>query len=206
MTSRRPTTAVRFLLPVLLTVGLSGCGGDTAEDAPAPAQTALNGDVFNADDVEFASTMIPHHAQAIELVTLTQGRDLRPEVLALADQIRTLRVTEVETMTTWLTAWGEPIPETSIDHANADSAEDGEKPTVTPGMVDPDSVAELADLTDDAAFEAQWLDLMTQHHEGAIDLAQTEQERGRLPGAVSLARTIIKDQQNEIEQLTGLAE
>ncbi|GAB2776896.1 DUF305 domain-containing protein [Nocardioides salsibiostraticola] len=204
MTARRPTLGVRLLLLALLAAGLSGCGDDTGgSNAPSAAQTALNGDVFNADDVEFASTMIPHHAQAIELVTLTQGRDLRPEVLALADQIRTLRVTEVETMTTWLTSWGEPIPETSIDHANADSADES---TTTPGMVDPGSVSDLADLTDDTAFESQWLDLMAQHHEGAIDLAQAEQERGRLPGAVSLARSIVKDQQNEIEQLTGLAE
>ena len=146
--------------------------------------------------------MIPHHAQAIELVTLTQGRDLRPEVLALADQIRTLRVTEVETMTTWLTAWDEPIPETSIDHANADSADES---ATTPGMVDPGSVSDLADLTDETAFEERWLDLMAQHHEGAIDLARTEQERGRLPGAVTLAGAVIEDQQAEIDQLEALS-
>ena len=203
MTARRPTLGVRLLLTALLAAGLSGCGDDTGDsNAPAAAQTALNGDVFNADDVEFASTMIPHHAQAIELVTLTQGRDLRPEVLALADQMRTLRVTEVETMTTWLTAWGEPIPETSIDHANADSADES---TTTPGMVDPGSVSDLADLTDDTAFEAQWLDLMAQHHKGAIDLAQAEQERGRFPGAVALAGAMIEDQQAEIDQLEALA-
>ena len=203
MTPRRPGLGVRLLLSALLAASLSGCGDDTdGSDAPAVAQTALNGDVFNADDVEFASTMIPHHAQAIELVTLTQGRDLRPEVLALADQIRTLRVTEVETMTTWLTAWDEPIPETSIDHANADSADES---TTTPGMVDPGSVSDLADLTDDTAFEERWLDLMAQHHEGAIDLARTEQELGRLPGAVTLAGAVIEDQQAEIDQLEALS-
>lgn len=203
MTARRPGLGVALILSALLTLGLSGCGDDAAgSDTPSAAQTALNGDVFNADDVEFASTMIPHHAQAIELVTLTQGRDLQPEVLALADEIRTLRVGEVETMTTWLTAWGEPIPETSIDHANADSADES---TTTPGMVDPGSVADLADLTDDTAFEAQWLDLMAQHHEGAIDLAQAQQKSGRLPEAVALAGAMVEDQQAEIDRLQALS-
>ncbi len=197
---------VALLLGVLLTAGLSGCGGsDGAATDPSAAQTALNGDVFNEDDVEFAATMIPHHAQAIELVTLTQGRDLRPEVLALADQILTARVTEVESMTTWLTAWDQPIPETSIDHANA-HAEDGEAgPEVSAGMVDPNDVAALAEIGDDTEFEARWLSLMAEHHDGAIDVATAEKERGRFPEALALATTVIDDQSTEIDQLALLA-
>ncbi len=61
--------------------------------------------------------MIPHHAQAIEMVTLTQGRPLDPAVEDLANQIRDAQAPEVETMVDWLTAWDEQIPETSIDHA-----------------------------------------------------------------------------------------
>jgi uncharacterized protein (DUF305 family) len=98
---------------------LVACGdeSDNGNSSPSDTQTAANGDVFNQADVEFATNMIPHHAQAIEMVTFTDGRPLDPAVQQLSNQIRDAQVPEVETMTDWLTAWGEEVPETSLDHA-----------------------------------------------------------------------------------------
>jgi len=63
-------------------VALAGCGSNSS-DSPAATTTAANGDVFNAADVSFATNMIPHHAQALQMVDLTIGRTLDPDIAAL---------------------------------------------------------------------------------------------------------------------------
>ena len=102
------TTTKKTLFAALASVvalSLTACGSDAAE--PSADRTAPNGEVFNDADVEFATAMIPHHAQALEMVDLTVGRDLSPEVSALAAQIQAAQAPEVEQMTDWLTASGD---------------------------------------------------------------------------------------------------
>ena len=95
---------------------LSGCG----DDSPGGDNDTGNARTDHNDaDVAFASDMIQHHAQALAMVDLTVGRDLDPEVEALAEAIRAAQGPEIETMTDWLTEWDEPIPATVRDHVNA---------------------------------------------------------------------------------------
>ena len=42
---------------------------------------------FNAADVAFATNMIPHHQQAVELAALVPDRSTNPELVPLASQI-----------------------------------------------------------------------------------------------------------------------
>lgn len=107
------------LAAVALSFGLAACADESHHDGdsnPSDTRTASNGDVFNEADVEFATNMIPHHAQAVRMVTLTDGRTLDPAVEQLANEIRDAQVPEIETMSDWLTAWDEEVPETSLDH------------------------------------------------------------------------------------------
>lgn len=196
-----------FLTVVALSFGLAACGDDTDGGSNASSeQTASNGDTFNNSDVTFASDMIPHHAQAIEMVTLTDTRTLDPEVKQLADDIRAAQSPEVETMVDWLTAWGEEIPETSLDHANAGHDMDdmpSMESTDMPGMMSADDMQSLADASD-AEFQDMWLQMMREHHEGAVEMAKTEQADGAYPGAVSLAEPIETTQLAEVEQIKQL--
>ena len=99
---------------------LTACGND--EPSPQNAtQTASNGDEFNDADVEFASDMMQHHAQALAMVDMTMGRKLDPEVQQVAENIRAAQVPEVEQMNGWLNDWHQPSPETMQDHANAEA-------------------------------------------------------------------------------------
>ena len=103
-----------------LAFGLNACGGDEADPAATDTvRTASDGSEFNQADVDFATQMIPHHAQAVQMVVMAQGRTLDPEVATLMEDIRNAQVPEIETMTDWLSTWDEPVPETSLDHANA---------------------------------------------------------------------------------------
>jgi uncharacterized protein (DUF305 family) len=64
------------------------------------------------------------------------------------------------------------------------------------------SEAELRQLmaTRHQDFDLMFLDMMTAHHQGAIDMANTELRDGALPEVKRLAQQIIDAQQAEIEQ------
>ncbi|MDN4161893.1 DUF305 domain-containing protein [Nocardioides abyssi] len=215
---RRPSArrrGVATIAALALTATLAACGneGHSSTADLSATQTASNGDMFNGADVDFATQMIPHHAQAVQMVVMTQGRDLSPEVQDLTATIRDAQVPEVEAMTDWLTAWGQEIPETSLDHANAGhdmsghSGSEGDSNSEgmngMPGMMSDDDMAALEHASG-AEFERMWLELMIEHHKGAIEMAQVEQEDGLYPDAVALAETIVFDQQAEIERMEEL--
>lgn len=206
--ARRRITA--GLAAVALSFGLAACGDDSDQDTSSTSsdtETAANGDVFNDADVEFATAMIPHHAQAIQMVTLTDSRTLDPAVKQLADSIRAAQSPEVETMVDWLTAWGMEIPATSLDHTNAghDMSEmpDLEGMDDVPGMMSAEAMEELMNASD-AEFQDLWLEMMKDHHQGAIEMARTEQADGEFSDALALAQSIETSQEAEIETIDGL--
>lgn len=202
LTNRRvKNAAVTGLAMIALAGGLVACGNDDASSEPSAVQTASNGDVFNGADVQFATDMIPHHAQAIEMVTLTDGRPLDPEVEEIANTIRNAQAPEVETMVDWLTAWDQEVPETSLDHAN--SGHDMGGSSEMPGMMSEDEMDALEKASDEE-FQAMWLEMMLEHHAGAIEMAKAEQQDGKFADAIALAESIETGQTAEIDQMEGL--
>ena len=186
---------------------LTACGNSDSTDAePSATHTAANGEVYNDADVTFAQQMIPHHAQAIAMADMTRGRQLSPEAAQLAASIMEAQTPEIETMTDWLNSWGEDIPETMRDHANAhgDGMGDMEGDDL-PGMMSQDDMDALESASD-AEFEDMWLEMMVEHHQGAIDMAKDEQHDGRFSPAVDLAENIAAGQTAEVDQMTDLLE
>ncbi len=196
---KKLTTLVALLAATSV---LAACG-ESDDSSQQDTQTAANGDTFNDADVEFATDMIQHHAQALSMVDLTMGRRLDPEVQQLAEDIRAAQGPEIEQMTDWLTDWDQPIPETVRDHANAHGEGDTEMDTDMPGMMSPEEMADLEAATGEG-FQQMWLEMMIEHHEGAIEMAQAEQSDGEHPSAVDLARTIESAQQEEISTMESL--
>jgi uncharacterized protein (DUF305 family) len=210
----RHRSPVRLALTALaltlgLASGLAGCGGQTDGDGRADGAATDH----NEADVAFAGDMIQHHAQALAMVDLTVERQLDPEVQALAEDIRAAQGPEIETMTDWLTEWGEPVPATVRDHVNAEDDHggehggDGEHGDDTgmdmPGMMSDEQMDEL-EAAPDGEFQDLFLQMMIEHHEGAIEMAVTEQEDGRYPPATTLAGEIEAAQTAEIETMQGL--
>ncbi|WP_408897399.1 DUF305 domain-containing protein [Nocardioides sp. R1-1] len=204
----RPDPRAVVVLVALLPT-LAACGDEPSPERPVAVQTARNGDVFNTADVEFATAMIPHHAQAVQMALLAQDRPLAPEVRALVEQVQATQVPEVETMTTWLTDWDQEIPPTTLDHVHGGHGhEGGEMPDDLPdmpGMMSADRIEEL-ESSSDAAFPRLWLTMMIEHHEGAIAMAEEERENGRFPDAVALADDIVQAQTAEIAAMEDLLE
>jgi uncharacterized protein (DUF305 family) len=206
-----PKTRTRTLSALALTLalgaGLTACGDDAGNSGRA---TEVSTTEHNDADVTFASDMITHHAQALSMVDLTLDRPLDPEVQALAEDIRAAQGPEIETMADWLTKWGEEVPETMRDHANAghdmddmsDNMDDMSHDDM-PGMMSADDMDALENASD-AEFQDMWLEMMVEHHEGAVEMAETEQEDGQFKDAVDLAGQIIDAQKQEIDTMQGL--
>lgn len=202
-TNRNPRKlAVAFAATATLALSLTACGGDESTDDPSTVQTADNGAVFNGTDVAFASDMIPHHAQALEMVDLTEGRTLDPAVQELADAIRGAQTPEIETMTGWLTSWGEAVPDTS-DGGHDMSDMGGEDMGGMSGMMTSEDMDALANASD-AEFQEMWLTMMVEHHTGAVEMAKTEQADGEFADAIALAGSIETSQEAEITTMKGL--
>ena len=111
---------------------------------------------------------------------------------------------EIETMTGWLEEWGEEVPDTSMmgmDHSGMDGMEGMDMDM--PGMMSSEEMAEL-DAATGAAFETMWLEMMIEHHEGAIEMAQAEQEDGEYAPAIALAEEIEAAQTEEIAVMEEL--
>lgn len=188
------------LIALLAAMSVSAACGNNDDASEIETFTASNGDKFNDADIAFASDMIQHHAQALAMVDLTGGRRLAPEVQQLAEDIRMAQVPEIEQMTVWLTDWDQPIPETMRDHANAHGDGEMEMDSDMPGMMSADEMAEL-EAAKGADFQQMWLEMMIEHHRGAIEMAQTEQADGKFGPAMELAENIESAQQDEVSTM-----
>ena len=179
------------VLTALLTV--SACSSDAGEDPSSSAAAEEHNDA----DVEFATEMIPHHQQAVEMseMALDQGG---PDVQELAGRIQTAQAPEIETMTGWLEAWGEDVPETQ-DHGDMGGMDHSD----TGGMMSPEDMESLGD-TRGTAFDTMWLEMMIEHHDGAITMARAQVADGANPEAVALAEDIAESQEAEIVEMEAL--
>ena len=206
-TTMRTRALGAVALTLTLGAGLTACGDDTSDTSSKAEVSATE---HNDADVTFASDMITHHAQALSMVDLTLERDLDPEVQALAEDIRDAQGPEIETVADWLTTWGEDVPDTMRDHANAghdmgdmsDTMDDMGHDDM-PGMMTAEDIDELENASD-AEFQDMWLEMMVEDHEGAIEMAETEQADGQFKDAVDLAGQIIDAQKQEIDTMNGI--
>jgi len=179
------TVLVAPLLVVLAPLWLAtACGGGGA--APSPVHTAANGVVFNNADASFATELLKQRAEELALVDLTVSRELPPAFTAFVDQAREARSTDVQTVTTWLTDWERPVPDTVRDHSHA---HDGAADT-----------HDLEKLTG-AAFEKAWIDAFLDELEDTDAIAAKEQTSGSYAEAVDLAEATEAHADDEADQL-----
>jgi uncharacterized protein (DUF305 family) len=179
----------RILLALAAAFLLAACnqGGGDQDQGTAPAEAAPND-----ADVTFTQNMIPHHQQAIEMAKLVDSHTDRPELHKLADSIVSSQGQEITQMQGWLRSWGKPETpsEGHGDHGD----------TEMPGMMSEADMRRLMEATG-PEFDLAFVEMMAAHHQGAIDMANTELKDGALPEVTRLAQQIIDTQQDEIEQL-----
>jgi uncharacterized protein (DUF305 family) len=182
---------------------LTACGSDNGHDDGAhgggdttSTENAAPDAEHNAADVAFAQDMIPHHQQAVEMSQLAADRAESAEVLELAEEIEGAQAPEITLMTGWLQEWDEDLPGEDDGHGDDHSA-------AMPGMLSDAQMAELADASG-PAFDTRFLELMIEHHEGAIEMSRTQLAEGSYGPATELAEEIIAAQQAEIDRMNVL--
>ena len=199
-------------------------GTTSARSTSSPASisasasaTATATATFNDADVAFAQMMIVHHQGAIQMADLAPSRAQNQDVLALAARIKAAQAPEIDQMTSWLTAWGAAAPSMmsgsatsgtgGMDHGGMDmggttSAAESSAMSM-PGMMSGDQMQQLESASG-AAFDKMFLELMIVHHQGAVEMAETEIADGSNPEAVALAQKIKSDQTAEIAEIQAL--
>lgn len=191
---------VKLVAPlVALAMALTACGGGDSDSAAGSGN-------HNDQDVTFASEMIPHHAQAVQMSEMALANAESQEVRDLAEDISAAQQPEIDQMSSWLESWGEDVPDTGssggmegMDHGGMDGMED------MPGMMSSDEMDELGSASG-SAFDEMFLSMMVEHHEGAIEMAQVEQSDGEYTDAIDLAETIEETQTAEIETMKKILE
>lgn len=194
-------TLISTLVAALATVVLAGCSdtgtpaapGAATTTAPAPAAAAARNDA----DVAFVQGMIPHHAQAIEMSQLAEQRATNPQVKQLAATIAQAQGPEIEQMQALLQSWGLPAQPTGPD-----AMDHGSMPGM-PGMMSDEQMQQLEQASG-PEFDRMWLQMMIEHHTGAIQMAETELREGQNAEAKALAQKIIDEQRAEIAQMQEL--
>lgn len=198
MNTRAAATAALTLTSLLVLAGCSGGttsggsmpgmdhGGSSSSSA-APAQSAD----ANEADVMFASMMIEHHTQAVDMSDTLLSKDgIDERVTALAQQIKAAQEPEIATMEGWLEDWGTGSSDMGgMDHGS--------------GMMSEDDMQALEQAAGPDAARL-FLEQMIEHHRGAIDMAEQEVSDGQNSDAVDLANTIVETQTSEITQMEEL--
>ena len=154
---------------------------------------------FNHADVMFAEMMYPHHAQAVEMSDLVEGRTTNSQLITLAAAIKSAQTPEMEQMAQWLAAWGMPAPHTESGNMGGMDQDGGSMN----GMMSQQDMDSLAAKTG-TDFDQAWLTMMIEHHQGAIEMANSEVAHGLNPEAKAMAATIITTQRAEIATMTTM--
>jgi uncharacterized protein (DUF305 family) len=193
---------------IALAALLSACGsaGHSASSTdmsspPAAVQVAEPG-----GDISFAQGMIPHHAQAVEMSDLALIHSASPQVRALAEQIKAAQGPEIDLMEQWLSAWGAPTGAagdpvaggTDDGHGGGHDMDMGDM-----GMMSDADMESLGSAHGDG-FDRMWLEMMIEHHEGAVVMAEEVLRTTKDPEVRRLAQGIIDGQEVEIETMRGL--
>lgn len=167
----------------------SSSGSSTTTSATAASSPAA-ADGHSAADTSFAQVMLPHHKQAVAMSNvILEKQGIDPRVSDLATRIKAEQTPEIDKLTGWLKDWNEPAAMGgSMDMSGMMSAADMKK-------------LDAAQGTDATKL---FLNQMVMHHEGAVAMAKTEQDQGKNPDAVILAKSIIASQESEIKEMKNL--
>ncbi|MGM9380293.1 DUF305 domain-containing protein [Streptomyces antibioticus] len=196
----------RFLIRRTVAVAAAGaaalvlvaCGGGRDGEGGKAASTSAAQSTYGAADVAFAKGMIPHHRQAVEMARLAAGRAQSAEVKKLAEDIEKAQGPEIETLSGWLTSWGEEVPAPgAMDHSAHGDMQGME------GMMSGEEMGRLQDSSG-SAFDTAFLRMMIEHHKGAVAMAEVEQADGTYAPAKAMAGDIITSQTAEITRMSAL--
>ena len=201
--SSRTTRIAAVLIALFAALFLTACSSESGEHTEThttdePVGTAQPPG-FNADDHAFATNMIPHHEQAIELADMAPAHSTNADLIALAAKISAEQEPEIKALRVFLVQWDENPDDDASQGEQGEHADHG----AMAGMVDEATMTKLQSLQG-AEFDTLWLQSMIGHHQGAIEMAKAEVANGQNEDVKRMAQTMIDTQQAEIDQMNQM--
>lgn len=186
----------RCLLVVLLL--LAGCGTGITETTGVSLSAPPPGTDYNDTDVMFLQMAVPQHEQGIALAELAADRATSKDVRDLAAAVTATQSDELARMKEWLSDWNQPVapdldPAAHTGHGGMHGS-------------DPAVVQVLRDTPAGPDFDSRFLNLLTGHQHGAVELARLESTSGYNADARALADRIITSRTAEIKQMGAYLE
>jgi uncharacterized protein (DUF305 family) len=144
----------------------------------------------------FARDMMVHHAQAVEMAEIAQGKTESEDIATLAPDIALTQQGQIGQMQGWLQVWG--LSPTGSEPAMSWMGE----PTnaLMPGMATPEEIQQLRDASPEEA-NVLFLQLMIPHHQAALQMTEAIRGRSDRPEVETLAKAISASQQSEIQNM-----
>ena len=133
-------------------------------------------------DLQFIDTMIHHHEGALKMSEAVIAKTQRAELKTFAQKIIEDQKKEIATMKGWRDKW----------YAGKPSALNMEMP----GM----KMSEMGEMSG-SNVDKEFLEMMTQHHRGAVLMAEEALKKAERPEIKTLAEGVIKAQKGEIEKM-----
>ncbi|BCJ62176.1 DUF305 domain-containing protein [Micromonospora endophytica] len=170
--------------PVLM----PGRPGEPAKTAAANQVSALPRQPHNNADVRFVTMMIPHHEQALVMARLVADRGENPQLRSIAERILAAQGPEITFLETWLTERG-LNRESGGDHQHTMS-----------GMQSAEALNRLTAARGDE-FDRMFVAMMTDHHQGAITMANEALTLGSDGIINEMASSVVVEQSVEINRM-----
>ncbi|MDQ1288236.1 MAG: hypothetical protein QG622_1801 [Actinomycetota bacterium] len=206
--TRNLAVGARTGAALLTAVVLTGCGGELVStgpttgaaskfpstSAPAVSNAAAQspaGAAHNAADISFATRMIPHNVQSLATTQLIATKATKEQVKTLAAGISKNGLPEIESLSQWLTSWGQPVPSGMIASGRGAVG------------ISQEDLNQLS-RANGTAFDALWLNLMLRHQQNAVTLAKEEIAGGQNPETKALAQKVLKDREAGITTMKAL--
>ncbi|MER7761391.1 DUF305 domain-containing protein [Streptomyces sp. NPDC097619] len=213
-------TRTHWAAVTAVVLALLFAGGAAAVTANGPETPALPG--AGSADAGFARDMAVHHQQAVEMSFIVRDRTRDQAVRRLAYDIANTQANQRGMLLGWLDLWKLPKVDAGREPMAwmADGEGDGAghggghsghgaggpkaKPgALMPGMATKADLAELGRLSGRAA-EVRYLQLMTDHHKGGVQMAWGCATLCTTPVERELARGMVAGQQSELDLMAGM--
>lgn len=196
-------TLVALAAAAALAVTLTACGSDdgnsdnssgksSSTGADSGSDSGAKAEDHNAQDITFAQGMIPHHMGALAMAEAAAEKASSAEIKSLAARIEKAQAPEIETMTGWLKTWGKDVPTSTESMPGME------------GMAGMESMPGMDHAASGKEFDKNFLTMMIEHHKGAVTMATTEKTKGKYGPATAMADDVIRSQNAEITEMTGL--
>jgi uncharacterized protein (DUF305 family) len=178
------------MLAAAVVFAIAGCGGEeTSSDGTSVS--ASSGSV--PFDRAFIDAMVPHHESAIAMAREAKEAGLaQPDLVEIADDIIATQQEEIDQMLGWREEWFGAGPRESEMQALAVLGLSAEEA----GMM-----AHGGDISSADDVDLSFAEMMIEHHEGAIRMAELAPTRAGHDEVRQLAEAITAAQAREIEMM-----